>query len=134
MQLPDDQEEKRISTVAVWLLGGCLRALTFIMPIDSFTPASEQGNKATHDREWLKAAIAKALTWDLFVVEGVVDAIDAAGPPTLPHHHPTTPHLHPHPHTLVLTLTFLTTPQHTLLYTTICKVLKMEPTSGAPID
>ena len=32
------------------------------------------------DREWLKAAIAEALSWDLFVVEGVVDAIDAAGP------------------------------------------------------
>lgn len=41
---------------------------------------------ATYDREWLKAGIAAALSWDVFVVEGVVDAIEAAGAPPLPSH------------------------------------------------
>ena len=37
------------------------------------------GMAPTCDRDWLKESIAKALSWDVFVVEGVVEAIEAAG-------------------------------------------------------
>ncbi len=31
-----------------------------------------------HDREWLKKALAKELGWDVYTLEGIVEAIQAA--------------------------------------------------------